>query len=135
MVARSDLVHNEGVRQTATHRQHASGHTLAHDQNVWSHVLVLHGKHLASAAKTCLNLICDKKHIELSTKLSYSCEVTILRNDNSTFALNWLDTDGTNVWVLCELGTKGSHIVIGEKFKASSEGSKVVVASWVITGT
>ena len=68
-------------------------------------------------------------------KIPNSSQVSFLRNDYSTFSLDWLDAHSANVWVVLELLSQVLDIIVLEQFKAVSEGAEVGVSGRVVTGT
>ena len=63
----------------------------------------------------------------LFTECLNSFKISIVWDNYSTFALDWLHKDGASVGVQGQLGIEGGQIVVLEEFEAGGEGAELVV--------
>lgn len=63
----------------------------------------------------------------------HSLKVAIVRDNYSTFTLDWLHKDSASVGELGQFGVKGGQIVVLEEVEAGSERAELVIPRRVIT--
>mmetsp|Transcript_20739 Transcript_20739/g.49278 ORF Transcript_20739/g.49278 Transcript_20739/m.49278 type:complete len:239 (-) Transcript_20739:643-1359(-) len=92
--AGSDDIHDMSIGHNHAHWVNSPTDRLPHDDQVWANVVVLDAKHTASARNAGLNLVRHKQHVVLLAQFGSLCKVTIIRNENTGFALNWFNHEG-----------------------------------------
>lgn len=58
----------------------------------------------------------------------------MLWHDNSSFALDWLNENRTDIWIFFEHSLEVLNIIVFEKFESISEWAKLVVSGWIVAG-
>lgn len=92
-------------------------------------------EHFTGSSETSLDLIGDQQDVILGAEISDLLQVSIFRDNNATFSLDGLDTDGADVGVRLEHPLKVFRIVVLEQFKALSERTKLGVSRRVVTSS
>ena len=71
---------------------------LGHHQDVWLHVLVLHGEHLPSATESGLHFVCNQQDPEFAREFAQAGEEARGWNDVAPFAKHRLHDDGGDIF-------------------------------------
>eukprot|EP00906_Rhabdomonas_costata_P033313 RCo046943 len=131
VLARLNGEHHGVISDHGRHRQHSSRQGLAHDDNVRTHIFVVHAHHLSRAAQPSLDLIRDKEDVLLLAQLRNLLKVSRGRNVHPSFPLDGLNHHGHNVRVLSGL-LHGLDVVIWNAVNALHQGAVPTVAIGVV---
>lgn len=88
---------------------------------------------LAGSSETALDFVCDEQDVVLLAKFRHLLEVSWKRQLDSGFSLDWLNDEGSDIWVRGELFFQSLGIIVGNQVKVQAvEGAKLPVSVWVL---
>ena len=132
MVAGSNVIHDKGISTNTRNRQHATGHTLAHNKKIRLHTLPIDAHHLACATEASLNLVSRHQHVILRTQITNSLNISVVGNNHTALALDRFNEYSANIWVSFQHALKVFQVVVFKQFEASSERAELMIARRVV---
>lgn len=114
--ARLDSEHNLLLAENSRDWVHATTDGLAEKDKIGLNATPLVAQHLASTGNSSLNLVTDHEDVVLVTQLAYFSEVVLIRYDNTSLTLNWLDKESSSVLtVLLKNLLEVAHVVVADR--------------------
>jgi hypothetical protein len=135
VISRSDLHHDIVVSDDSTNWGDTAGNRLGKHENIRLSTIMLVPHELSCSPKASLDFVGNAEDIVFLAESLHLGQVSLVRNDNTTFSLNWLEVYSNTVIVGLEHFFEVLDVIVVDKREARSEWTKLVISRRVITSS